>query len=71
MRASRIRTIAHAVVFGGWMLPMLLAELMPAPAAATAPDAVRAFRVVGGGWAFLAVGYGLVIALRTRRSIAD
>ena len=69
MRYQWIRAVARAFVFGGWMLPMLLAELVPEHVAARAPETVRMFRVVGGGWAFLAVSYGVVLALRMRRGM--
>lgn len=59
------------MVFAGWMLPVLLARFMPERVAAAAPEAVRLFRVIGGVWAFAAVAYGLVIAMRVRRGIAD
>lgn len=71
MRYQWIRAVARALVFGGWMVPMLLAELVPDQVEARAPDTVRMFRMVGGGWAFLAVTYGLVLALRLRRGMMD
>lgn len=69
MRYQWIRAVARALVFGGWMLPVLLAELVPDQVAARSPETVRMFRVVAGGWAFLAVTYGVVLALRMRRGM--
>lgn len=69
MRHSWIRRLANVVVFAGWVFPLLLARFVPPPTAADAPDAARMFTFVGGGWAFLAVCYGLVLALRLRRTI--
>lgn len=69
MRYQWIQAVARVLVFAGWMLPMLLAELVPDRVAAGNPDTVRMFRVVGGGWAFLAVTYGVVLALRLRRGM--
>lgn len=71
MRYSWIRTAANTVIFGGWMLPALLARLVPERVAATSPAVVRSFDIVAGGWAALAVAYGLVVALRVRRGIVD
>ena len=69
MRHPWIRTAGNAVIFGGWALPLLLARFVPARLSATTPDAVGLFRIVGGVWAFLAVAYALVLALRLRRSM--
>lgn len=69
MRYPWIRTAGNAVIFGGWALPLLLARLVPARLSATSPDAVGLFRIVGGVWAFMAVAYALVLALRLRRSM--
>ena len=69
MRHHWISTAARAVIFGGWALPLLLARFVPARVASVAPDAVGLFRIVGGAWAFLAVAYALVLALRLRRSM--
>lgn len=71
MRYHWIGAVARALAFGGWMLPMLLAELVPDHVAARAPETVRMFRLVGGGWAFLALSYGIVLALRMRRGMVD
>lgn len=65
-----IHSLARGLVFGGWMLPAALARLVPADVAAAAPQAVRMFNIVAGGWAFLALSYGLVLALRMRRGLS-
>lgn len=67
-----LRAVANAILFAGWMLPAILARLVPAR---LGPDvgarAASLFNVVAGVWAFLAVVYGSVIAMRMRRGIAD
>lgn len=67
-----LRSIANAILFAGWMLPAVLARLVPAR---LGPDiggqAAGMFNIVAGTWAFLAVVYGSVIAVRMRRGIAD
>lgn len=69
---TRMRSIANTILFAGWMLPAVLARLVPSRLGGEA--GVRAagmFNVVAGGWAFLALVYGIVIATRMRRGIAD
>lgn len=71
MRYPWIRKVARVVIFGGWMVPVLLARVVPAAASPELRDAARMFNVIGGAWAFLAVLYAAVLAVRLRRGIAE
>lgn len=72
MLLARMRSIANTILFAGWMLPAVFARLVPSRIGGEAGDrAAGLFNVVAGGWAFLAVVYGMVIAMRMRRGIAD
>jgi hypothetical protein len=62
---------ARLVIFGGWILPALLARVVPGGAAPELREAARMFDIVAGAWAFLAVLYAAVLAVRLRRGIAD
>jgi len=69
---ATLRRVANVLVFGGWMLPALLARLVPARLGPEGgADAGRPFMVIAGVWAFLAVVYGVVLAARMRRGIAS
>lgn len=70
MRASRIRTVAYAVIFGGWMLPALLARLAPARMGPElGGEVARLFNGIAGGWIALAGAYAAVLAVRLRRGL--
>lgn len=71
MPIRKIRTLAHLILFAGWMLPIGLARLVAARLPEAGAGAARPFEVVAGAWAFVAVMYGLVLAMRIRRGIAD
>ena len=71
MPIRKIRTLAHLTLFAGWMLPVALARLANARLPETGAGAARLFEIVAGAWAFVAVMYGLVLAMRIRRGIAD
>lgn len=71
MPIRKIRTLAHVTLFAGWMLPIGLARLATAQLADAGAGAARLFEVVAGAWAFVAVMYGLVLAMRLRRGITD
>ena len=71
MRQQILRQVANSIVFGGWAVPALLARCAPER---FGPDrgeqAARLFNMVAGGWAFLAVGYGVILAARMRRGLS-
>lgn len=71
MPIRKIRTLAHLTLFAGWMLPIGLARLAVARLPETGAGAARLLEIVAGAWAFVAVMYGLVLAMRLRRGIAD
>lgn len=71
MPIRKIRTLAHLTLFAGWMLPIGLARLVSARLPDAGTGAARLFEIVGGVWAFVAVLYGLVVAMRLRRGISD
>lgn len=70
MPIHKIRTLAHLILFAGWMLPIGLARLVSARLPGAGAGAARLFEIVGGAWAFVAVMYGLVVATRLRRGIS-
>lgn len=72
MPTSKIRTLSNTMVFAGWMLPAALAQFTPGR---LGPDAgrvaARMFGLIAGGWAILAVIYGVVLARRVRQGLID
>lgn len=71
MRYHLIQKLARVVIFGGWLVPVLLARVIPDAAGPEAREAARMFNIIGGGWAFLAVVYAAVLAVRLRRGIVE
>lgn len=71
MRYPWIQKLARAVIFGGWIVPVLLARVIPAAAPPEVREAARMFNIIGGGWAFVAVVYAAVLAVRVRRGMLD
>lgn len=72
MPTSKIRTLANTMVFAGWMLPAALAQFgSPRMDPDAGRVAARMFGLVAGGWAFLAVIYGVVLARRVRQGLSD
>ena len=72
MRFPRIRLVANTIVFGGWILPAVLARLVPEQVGAVADaDPASMFNLIAGLWGIAAAVYGVVLALRVRRSIRE
>lgn len=71
MRYPWIQQLARVVIFGGWVVPLLLAQAIPAEAAPEVREAAGIFNIIGGSWAFLAVVYAAVLAVRVRRRMLD
>jgi hypothetical protein len=72
MRTSRIRTAAHLIIFGGWMLPAMLARFAPARMGpALGGEVAGLFNGIAGGWIALAGAYAAVLAVRLRRDLGD
>ena len=65
-----LRAVANTILFAGWMLPAILARLVPARLGPEVGDEVaRMFNIVAGLWAFLALIYAGVLASRMRRDL--
>ena len=71
MPTRKIRTLAHLTLFAGWMLPIGLARLATVRLPEAGVGVARLLEMVAGAWAFVALMYGLVLAMRLRRGIAD
>ena len=70
MRHSRIRTVAYGIIFAGWMLPAVLARLVPTRMGPElGGEVARLFNGIAGGWIVLAGAYAAVLGVRMRRDL--
>lgn len=66
-----LRLAANTILFAGWLIPALAARFIAARLGSDAGvDAARMFNVIAAAWAFAAVVYAVVLAVRMRRGIA-
>lgn len=66
-----LRLAANTILFAGWLLPAVAARFIGARVGSeAATDAARMFNLIAGAWAFAALVYAVVLAVRMRRGIA-